>query len=114
MGLGLLPYGVLWCMYRPSLCKTRWRTVNINEELVSHSFPSFSFPFMLSFSYIWYFFSFSFLVANRIWLCLVIYRTLSSSMFLLLFFEPFSIAFETMQVMLLKHVLEFVWIGWIL
>ncbi|GMY07801.1 E3 ubiquitin protein ligase RIN2 isoform X2 [Fagus crenata] len=35
-----------------------------------------------------------------IWLCLVIYRTLSSSMFLLLFFEPFSIAFETMQAIL--------------
>ncbi|OAY48146.1 E3 ubiquitin protein ligase RIN2 [Manihot esculenta] len=33
-------------------------------------------------------------------LCLVIYRTLGSSMFLLLFFEPFSIAFETMQAML--------------
>ncbi|KAF2311697.1 hypothetical protein GH714_026109 [Hevea brasiliensis] len=33
-------------------------------------------------------------------LCLVIYRTLGSSMFLLLFFEPFSIAFETMQALL--------------
>ncbi|XP_034710376.1 E3 ubiquitin protein ligase RIN2-like [Vitis riparia] len=32
-----------------------------------------------------------------IWLCLVIYRTLSSPMFLLLFFEPWSIAFETLQ-----------------
>ncbi|PSS32432.1 E3 ubiquitin protein like [Actinidia chinensis var. chinensis] len=30
-------------------------------------------------------------------LCLVIYRTLGSSMFLLLFFEPISIAFETLQ-----------------
>ncbi|KAK9292403.1 hypothetical protein L1049_020370 [Liquidambar formosana] len=30
-------------------------------------------------------------------LCLLIYRTLGSSMFLLLFFEPFSIAFETLQ-----------------
>ncbi|KAJ9164057.1 hypothetical protein P3X46_023674 [Hevea brasiliensis] len=33
-------------------------------------------------------------------LCLLMYRTLDSSMFLLLFFEPFSIAFETMQAML--------------
>ncbi|XP_050223307.1 E3 ubiquitin protein ligase RIN2 [Mercurialis annua] len=33
-------------------------------------------------------------------LCLLIYRTLDSSMFLLLFFEPFSIAFETMQAIL--------------
>lgn len=33
-------------------------------------------------------------------LCLLIYRTLDSSMFLLLFFEPLSIAFETMQAML--------------
>ncbi|GFY84302.1 RPM1 interacting protein 2 [Actinidia rufa] len=33
----------------------------------------------------------------RIKLCLVIYRTLDSSMFLLLFFEPLSIAFETLQ-----------------
>lgn len=41
--------------------------------------------------------------AYRIRLCLVIYRTLGSSMFLLLFFEPFSIAFETMQVRSLKH-----------
>ncbi|XP_057476686.1 E3 ubiquitin protein ligase RIN2-like [Actinidia eriantha] len=30
-------------------------------------------------------------------LCLAIYRTLDSSMFLLLFFEPLSIAFETLQ-----------------
>lgn len=30
-------------------------------------------------------------------LCLAMYRTLGSSMFLLLFFEPFSIAFETLQ-----------------
>ncbi|KAA8533861.1 hypothetical protein F0562_031378 [Nyssa sinensis] len=30
-------------------------------------------------------------------LCLVIYRTLSSSMFMLLFFEPLSVAFETLQ-----------------
>ncbi|KAJ4706225.1 E3 ubiquitin protein ligase RIN2 [Melia azedarach] len=33
-------------------------------------------------------------------LCLVIYRTLGSSMFLLLFFEPLSVAFETMQAVL--------------
>ncbi|KAF5480259.1 hypothetical protein F2P56_001022 [Juglans regia] len=33
-------------------------------------------------------------------LCLVTYRTLGSSMFLLLFFEPFSIAFETLQAIL--------------
>ncbi|KAF3976451.1 hypothetical protein CMV_000363 [Castanea mollissima] len=33
-------------------------------------------------------------------LCLVIYRMLGSSMFLLLFFEPFSIAFETLQAIL--------------
>ncbi|KAJ6933376.1 E3 ubiquitin protein ligase RIN2-like isoform X1 [Populus alba x Populus x berolinensis] len=33
-------------------------------------------------------------------LCYVIYRSTGSSMFLLLFFEPFSIAFETMQAML--------------
>ncbi|XP_062153725.1 E3 ubiquitin protein ligase RIN2 isoform X1 [Alnus glutinosa] len=33
-------------------------------------------------------------------LCLVIYRALGSSMFLLLFFEPFSIAFETLQAIL--------------
>uniref|UniRef100_A0A2P2L5Q2 Protein binding protein n=1 Tax=Rhizophora mucronata TaxID=61149 RepID=A0A2P2L5Q2_RHIMU len=32
-------------------------------------------------------------------LCLEVYRTMSSSMYLLLFFEPLSIAFETMQVM---------------
>ncbi|EOY22895.1 RPM1 interacting protein 2 isoform 4 [Theobroma cacao] len=35
-----------------------------------------------------------------IWLSFVIYRTLNSSMFLLLFFEPLSIAFETMQALL--------------
>ncbi|KAL0009932.1 hypothetical protein SO802_005040 [Lithocarpus litseifolius] len=33
-------------------------------------------------------------------LCLVIYKILGSSMFLLLFFEPFSIAFETLQAIL--------------
>ncbi|XP_019427192.1 PREDICTED: E3 ubiquitin protein ligase RIN2-like isoform X3 [Lupinus angustifolius] len=33
-------------------------------------------------------------------LCLVIYRTHRSSLFLLLFFEPFSIAFETLQAIL--------------
>ncbi|KAG6780915.1 hypothetical protein POTOM_013794 [Populus tomentosa] len=33
-------------------------------------------------------------------MCYVIYRSTGSSMFLLLFFEPFSIAFETMQAML--------------
>lgn len=33
-------------------------------------------------------------------LCLVIYRMLGSSMFLLLFFEPLSIAFETLQAIL--------------
>ncbi|GLT68518.1 hypothetical protein SLA2020_407400 [Shorea laevis] len=37
---------------------------------------------------------------KRIRLCLVIYRALGSSMFLLLFFEPFSIAFETLQAIL--------------
>ncbi|KAF9685676.1 hypothetical protein SADUNF_Sadunf03G0079100 [Salix dunnii] len=36
----------------------------------------------------------------RIQMCYVIYRSTGSSMFLLLFFEPFSIAFETMQAML--------------
>ena len=45
------------------------------------------------------------LVAIRIRLCLVIYRMLGSSMFLLLFFEPLSIAFETLQVMLFEYVL---------
>ncbi|KAB1210858.1 E3 ubiquitin protein ligase RIN2 [Morella rubra] len=40
--------------------------------------------------------------ADYFWirLCLVIYRTLGSYMFLLLFFEPFSVAFETMQAIL--------------
>ncbi|XP_044506125.1 E3 ubiquitin protein ligase RIN2-like [Mangifera indica] len=33
-------------------------------------------------------------------LCLTMYRTLDSSMFLLLFFEPLSVAFETMQAIL--------------
>ncbi|KAL9350155.1 hypothetical protein Peur_057410 [Populus x canadensis] len=33
-------------------------------------------------------------------MCYVIYRSTGSSMFLLLFFEPFSVAFETMQAML--------------
>lgn len=37
--------------------------------------------------------------ACRIRLCVVIYKTLGLSMFLLLLFEPFSIAFETLQVM---------------
>jgi len=37
-------------------------------------------------------------------MCFVIYRSTGSSMFLLLFFEPFSIAFETMQVMSLKNI----------
>ncbi|KAE9616306.1 putative transcription factor C2H2 family [Lupinus albus] len=39
------------------------------------------------------------LVVDVFWirLCLAIYRTQSSSLFLLLFFEPFSIAFETLQ-----------------
>lgn len=44
----------------------------------------------------------------RIRLCLVIYKTLNSSMFLLLFFEPFSIAFETMQVIFGANVFFFV------
>ncbi|XP_021285611.1 E3 ubiquitin protein ligase RIN2 isoform X2 [Herrania umbratica] len=35
-----------------------------------------------------------------IWLSFVMYRTLNSSMFLLLFFEPLSIAFEIMQAIL--------------
>ncbi|XP_044468475.1 E3 ubiquitin protein ligase RIN2-like isoform X2 [Mangifera indica] len=35
-----------------------------------------------------------------IWLCLKMYRALDSSMFLLLFFEPLSVAFETMQAIL--------------
>lgn len=34
----------------------------------------------------------------RIRFCLMIYRTLGLSLFLLLFFEPLSIAFETLQV----------------
>lgn len=41
--------------------------------------------------------------ARRIRLCLMIYKTLGVSMFLLLLFEPFSIGFETLQVMLLEH-----------
>ncbi|MCD9560071.1 hypothetical protein HAX54_018511 [Datura stramonium] len=32
--------------------------------------------------------------------CLIVYRTISSSLFLLLFFEPLSIAFETLQAIL--------------
>ncbi|KAG5249172.1 zinc finger family protein [Salix suchowensis] len=42
------------------------------------------------------------LSADFFWIqmCYVIYRSTGSSMFLLLFFEPFSIAFETMQAML--------------
>lgn len=56
---------------------------------------------------------FLFIVGDRIRLCLVIYRALVSSMFLLLFFEPFSIAFETLQVLLLKHLLAtFVMVGY--
>ncbi|KAF7836333.1 E3 ubiquitin protein ligase RIN2 [Senna tora] len=35
-----------------------------------------------------------------IWLCLAIYKTHRTSLFLLLFFEPFSIAFETLQAIL--------------
>ncbi|XWS47662.1 hypothetical protein CRYUN_Cryun13aG0003500 [Craigia yunnanensis] len=46
------------------------------------------FPFVLSFNFFW------------IWLSFVLYKTLNSSMFLLLFFEPLSIAFETMQAIL--------------
>lgn len=48
----------------------------------------------------------------RILLCLTIYSAMTSSIYLLLFFEPSSIAFETLQVMLLflldqnKHVME--------
>ncbi|XWS36947.1 hypothetical protein CRYUN_Cryun19dG0001500 [Craigia yunnanensis] len=37
---------------------------------------------------------------HKIWLSFVLYKTLNSSMFLLLFFEPLSIAFETMQAIL--------------
>ncbi|GAV79119.1 CUE domain-containing protein/zf-RING_2 domain-containing protein [Cephalotus follicularis] len=42
------------------------------------------------------------LFVDLLWvrLCLVIYRTMGSSIFLLLFFEPFGIAFETMQAIL--------------
>ncbi|XP_065871327.1 E3 ubiquitin protein ligase RIN2 [Euphorbia lathyris] len=42
------------------------------------------------------------LAVDLFWLrlCLLIYRTLDSPMFLLLFFEPFSIAFETTQALL--------------
>ncbi|XP_047162848.1 E3 ubiquitin protein ligase RIN2 isoform X2 [Vigna umbellata] len=41
-------------------------------------------------------------MADVLWirLCLTIYRTHGSSMYLLLFFEPFSIAFETLQAIL--------------
>ncbi|OMO94901.1 Zinc finger, RING-type, partial [Corchorus capsularis] len=46
------------------------------------------FLFVLSVDFLW------------IWPSFVIYRTLNSSMFLLLFFEPLSIAFETMQAIL--------------
>lgn len=40
--------------------------------------------------------------ANLLWMrvCLIVYRTISSSLFLLLFFEPLSIAFETLQAIL--------------
>lgn len=41
-----------------------------------------------------------FFAAYRINLCLLISPTLGSSLFLLLFFEPLSIAFETSQVLL--------------
>jgi autocrine motility factor receptor len=87
--------------------------VNTYEELV----PSFSFPILSSPFYAFFFLIYSilflFIVADRIRLCLVIYRALGSSMFLLLFFEPFSIAFETLQVLLLKHLLEtFVMVGY--
>ncbi|CAL0311008.1 unnamed protein product [Lupinus luteus] len=42
------------------------------------------------------------LLVDVLWirLCLAIYRTHGSSLFLLLFFEPFSIAFETLQAIL--------------
>ncbi|XWS60093.1 hypothetical protein CRYUN_Cryun07bG0004800 [Craigia yunnanensis] len=46
------------------------------------------FLFVLSFNLFW------------IWLSFVLYKTLNLSMFLLLFFEPLSIAFETMQAIL--------------
>ncbi|XP_022731273.1 E3 ubiquitin protein ligase RIN2-like isoform X2 [Durio zibethinus] len=46
------------------------------------------FLFIISFNFFW------------IWLSFVLHKTLNSSMFLLLFFEPLSIAFETMQAIL--------------
>lgn len=41
------------------------------------------------------------LIFCRILLCVTIYVAMTSSIFLLLFFEPSGIAFETLQVMLL-------------
>lgn len=41
---------------------------------------------------------------TRIWLCLAIYKTHRTSLFLLLFFEPFSVAFETLQVFRVQYV----------
>ncbi|XP_022736048.1 E3 ubiquitin protein ligase RIN2-like isoform X1 [Durio zibethinus] len=46
------------------------------------------FLFVISFNFFW------------IWLSFLLYNTLNSSMFMLLFFEPLSIAFETMQAIL--------------
>ncbi|WMV33866.1 hypothetical protein MTR67_027251 [Solanum verrucosum] len=41
-------------------------------------------------------------VTSPMWMrvCLIVYKTISSSLFLLLFFEPLSIAFETLQAIL--------------
>lgn len=74
--------------------------MNSQCSLFLHVSPFLYSPYisMLSFSYLYFIFW------SRIRLCLVIYRTLGSSMFLLLFFEPVSIAFETLQVKLLDPV----------
>ncbi|XVE56378.1 hypothetical protein DITRI_Ditri04bG0004400 [Diplodiscus trichospermus] len=70
-----------------ALARDRLERLNASPSVTPWAyFRVFSvFLFVLSFNFFW------------IWVSFLLYRTLNSSMFLLLFFEPLSIAFETMQ-----------------
>ncbi|KAK8489768.1 hypothetical protein V6N13_096410 [Hibiscus sabdariffa] len=73
-----------------ALARDRFERLNASPSATPWAyFRVFSvFLFALSFNLFW------------IWLSFMLYKTVNSSMFLLLFFEPLSIAFETMQAIL--------------
>ncbi|KAA3458144.1 E3 ubiquitin protein ligase RIN2-like [Gossypium australe] len=94
-GLWLIWLTVICCLKMfQALGRDRLEHLNASPSVTSWAyFRVFSvFLFVLSFSFFWY--------CSMIGLSFVLYRTLNPSMFLLLFFEPLSITFETMQAIL--------------